>query len=228
MTYKPDGINLDYIRYPNANSGNDLNAWGFTQYARDDFKYLYGTDPVELTSSDILWYNWNQYRRDKVTKFVREVGELCKSNKVTLTTVIFPDMKSALNTKQQDWRTWSINRYIDGFTPLFLTYDSKMLSSMMDDVMRVKDTNTSLYAGLFVTFMGGPGEDLVRQIYETRKMKADGVILFDYAHTTAAYTSTLMAGAFNSGAKNNLLASQKKKRFFVRKKNQKETLKSGK
>jgi len=196
-TYKPDGINLDYIRYPNANAGNDQNAWGFTEYARNDFKILYGVDPIELTTSDVLWYDWNQYRRNNVTNFVKKIGELGKEYNTYISTVIFPDLASALATKQQDWRNWSINRYIDGFTPLFLTYDSKMLSSMMRDVMNVKSPDTDLYAGLFVTFMGGSSEDLIRQIYETRKMNVNGVILFDYAHTTPVYTSTLMASAFN-------------------------------
>ncbi len=196
-TYKPDGINLDYIRYPNANAGNDQNAWGFTEYARNDFKMLYGVDPIELTTSDVLWYDWNQYRRNNVTNFVRKIGELGKEYNTYISTVIFPDLASALATKQQDWRNWSINGYIDGFTPLFLTYDSKMLSSMMRDVMNVKSPDTDLYAGLFVTFMGGTSEDLIRQIYETRKMNVNGVILFDYAHTTPVYTSTLMASAFN-------------------------------
>ena len=196
-TYKPDGINLDYIRYPNATAGNDMNAWGFTEYARNDFKILYGVDPIELTTSDVLWYDWNQYRRNNVTNFVKKIGELGKEHNTYISTVIFPDLASALATKQQDWRNWSINGYIDGFTPLFLTYDSKMLASMMRDVMNVKSPNTDLYAGLFVTFMGGTSEDLIRQIYETRKMNVNGVILFDYAHTTPVYTSTLMASAFN-------------------------------
>lgn len=196
-TYKPDGINLDYIRYPNATAGSDMNAWGFTEYARNDFKILYGIDPIELTTSDVLWYDWNQYRRNNVTNFVKKIGELGKEHNTYISTVIFPDLASALATKQQDWRNWSINGYIDGFTPLFLTYDSKMLASMMRDVMNVKSPNTDLYAGLFVTFMGGTSEDLIRQIYETRKMNVNGVILFDYAHTTPVYTSTLMASAFN-------------------------------
>lgn len=76
--YKPDGINLDYIRYPNATAGNDMNAWGFTEYARNDFKNQYGKDPIELTTSDVQWYDWNQYRRNNVTNFVKQVGELGK------------------------------------------------------------------------------------------------------------------------------------------------------
>lgn len=209
--YKPDGINLDYIRYPNATAGNDMNAWGFTEYARNDFKNQYGKDPIELTASDVQWYDWNQYRRNNVTNFVKQVGELGKEKNVYISAVVFPDRASALASKQQDWRTWSVNNYINGFTPLFLTYDSKMLASMMNDVMNVKSPQTDLYAGLFVTFMGGAPEDLIRQIYETRKMNANGVILFDYAHTTPVYTSTLMASAFKDNIKDKTLAQAKKK-----------------
>lgn len=209
--YKPDGINLDYIRYPNATAGNDMNAWGFTEYARNDFKNQYGKDPIELTTSDVQWYDWNQYRRNNVTNFVKQVGGLGKEKNVYISAVVFPDRASALASKQQDWRTWSVNNYINGFTPLFLTYDSKMLASMMNDVMNVKSPQTDLYAGLFVTFMGGAPEDLIRQIYETRKMNANGVILFDYAHTTPVYTSTLMASAFKDNIKDKTLAQAKKK-----------------
>lgn len=196
--YRPDGINLDYIRYPNSNPRNDMCSWGFSEYARNEFKSIYGKDPVELTISDALWYDWNAYRRKIITNFVKKAGELGKANNTYVSAVIFPDIASALATKQQDWRSWSTNEYIDGFTPLFLTYDSKMLSSMMNDVMSIKSPNTQLYAGLFVTFMGGSSEDLIRQIFETRKMNANGIILFDYAHTTPVYTSTLMASAFDS------------------------------
>lgn len=197
--YKPDGINLDYIRYPNSTSSrSNSGAWGFTEYARNDFKILYGTDPMELTPSDAMWLDWNAYRRNHITNFVQKVGKLCRDKKIYLSTVIFPDLASALATKQQDWRSWSMNGYIDGFTPLFLTNDPKMLASMMNDVMRVKSPETELYAGLFVTFMGGAPEDLIRQIYQTRMMKSNGVIIFDYAHTTPVYTSTLSASAFNT------------------------------
>lgn len=225
-TYKPDGINLDYIRYPNANARNDMNSWGFTEYARNEFKNMYGVDPLDLTTSDVQWYDWNQYRRDKVTGFVRTIGQAGKANHVYISAVIFPDIASALATKQQDWRGWSSNNYVDGFTPLFLTYDSKMLSSMMTDVLTAKANGTDLYAGLFVTFMGGTSEDLIRQIFETRKMNANGVVLFDYAHTTPVYTSTLMASAFNSmEKKNEVIATQQKKKEILAKKTQRNTVK---
>lgn len=217
--YSPDGINLDYIRYPNSNPRNDMGAWGFSEYARNDFKSMYGKDPAELTISDVLWYDWNVYRRNIITNFVKKAGELAKENKTYISAVIFPDIASALATKQQDWRSWSYNNYIDGFTPLFLTYDSKMLASMMNDVMSIKSPETELYAGLFVTFMGGSSEDLIRQIFETRKMNANGVILFDYAHTTPVYTSTLMASAFDEANQSRKARIAQKKKSAKKKNN---------
>ena len=219
-TYNPDGINLDYIRYPNANAGSDLNAWGFTNYAREEFKELYGVDPVELTTADAGWYDWNQYRRDKVTDFVKKAGELCRKKHTYVSTVIFPDIAAALSTKQQNWAKWTTEDYVDGFTPLFLTYDPKMLTSMMYDIMRMKSYKTDLYAGLFVTFMGGAPEDLIKQIHQSRLMNANGIIIFDYAHTTPVYTSTLTASVFNENPSVNKTSATtiaKKKRWWKKK-----------
>ncbi len=224
-TYKPDGINLDYIRYPNANVAGDINSWGYTEYARNDFKLLHGTDPIELTTSDVLWLDWNQYRRNNITNFVKKAGKLCRSKNIYISTVIFPDIASALASKQQDWRNWSANDYVDGFTPLFLTNDSNMLVSMMNDVMRIKSPQTELFAGLFITFMGGAPEDLIRQIYQTRMMNSNGVIIFDYAHTTPVYTTTLMASAFNEEKqKNQCIAEKQKKKWWQKRKKKKKSV----
>ena len=60
------------------------------------------------------------------------------------------------------------------------------------------NTNTKLYAGLFVTFMGGAEEDLIRQVHETRKVNLGGVIIFDYAHFAEKYKKILSCSAFDS------------------------------
>lgn len=201
--YHPDGINLDYIRYPQSIAakfpGYDLSNWGYTEFARCEFKSKYGKDPVDITQDDPLWSVWDKYRQDKVTQFVAKISKFTRSQNVLLTTVIFPDRQKALETKQQDWKSWSMMNYIDGFTPLLLTCDSKTAAVMMQDVNRNKCKNTALYAGLFITFMGGSNEDLVRQIHESRKLDAKGVIVFDYAHFNDKYMNTLKESAFNSG-----------------------------
>ena len=200
--YHPDGINLDYVRYPQSMAakfpGYDLSNWGYTEYARTEFKTKYGKDPIDMSYDDPDWQLWDKYRQDKVTSFVLRINKLTKQNKILLTAVIFPDRQKALETKQQDWKTWSMLGYVDGFTPLFLTCDSKTANLMMQDVIKNKNPNTALYAGLFITFMGGSSEDLLKQIHEARKLDAKGVIMFDYAHLNGKYTNVLATSVFDS------------------------------
>ncbi len=198
--YKPDGINLDYIRYPQSldtiYSNYDMSNWGYTKYARDEFFKMYGVDPIELKFSDPLWYQWRAYRCNKITSFVRRVSVLCRYNKIQITAVIFPNRNLALNTKMQDWKTWSMNNFVDGFTPLFLTCNDMTAINLMEEVLRNKSASTKLYAGLFVTFMNGSSADLMKQIHAARKYCLNGLIIFDYAHLTDYYVDTLTESVF--------------------------------
>ena len=209
--YRPDGINLDYIRYPQTldptYSTYDLSNWGYTKYPRMEFKNMYGGDPVLLRTSDPLWYQWKFYRCNKVTSFVKRVSHLCRYNKIAITAVIFPNRTMALDTKMQDWRTWSMNNFVDGFTPLFLTCDDKTAMGLMAEVLRNKSASTKLYAGLFVTFMNGAASDLIKQIHAARKYALGGIIIFDYAHLTDNYVSTLTESIFK-GRKEVVIPSQ--------------------
>lgn len=196
--YKPDGINIDYIRYPNSVGNNDNSNWGYTEFARNDFFMIYGIDPIVIKRTDPEWQDWNNYRREQITNVVKKIGQLGRRNGTYISAVIFPDRQAALINKQQDWKTWSTRGYIDGITPLFLTCDSKTANKMMTDVIKFKSPNTDFYAGLFVTFMGGSDEDLIRQIHEARKVNAKGVIIFDYAHLNNKYINTLSTSVFSS------------------------------
>ena len=203
--YKPDGINLDYIRYPQSldtiYSNYDMSNWGYTKYARDEFSKMYGVDPIELKFTDPLWYQWRAYRCNKVTSFVRRVSVLCRYNKIQITAVIFPNRNLALNTKMQDWKTWSMNNFVDGFTPLFLTCNDATAINLMEEVLRNKSASTKLYAGLFVTFMNGSSADLMKQIHAARKYCLNGLIIFDYAHLTDYYVDTLTESVFKPNKK---------------------------
>lgn len=194
-SYRPDGINIDYIRYPQSNApqrfGADALNWGYTQVAREDFKSIYGIDPVCINPCDSFWQAWCDYRRGKVTNFVRKLSQICHSNDIMLTAVVFPNRYSALANKHQDWTVWSNNNYVDGFTPLFLTCDPATASDLMKNIVKYKNPKTKLYAGIFVTFMNGSQSDLIRQIHELRKLNLNGFSIFDYAHFGDSYIQTL-------------------------------------
>ncbi len=212
--YKPDGINLDYIRYPQTLSSNfsnhDLSSWGYTKFARNEFADLYGTDPLELKPYDALWNYWKYYRCNKVSDFVKKVSILCRANKVELTAVIFPNRINAIDTKLQDWKNWSINNFVDGFTPLFLTCDDKTATNLIEEVLRNKSASTKLYAGLFVTFMNGSHTDLLKQIHVSRMYNLDGQILFDFAHLNDYYVENLTESVFKPYKKEPIIQEEER------------------
>ena len=199
--YKPDGINLDYIRYPqtvdSSYSNYTQSNWGYTLYARNDFQSLYGIDPINITYGCGDWELWSAYRQNKISEFVKKVQQLTKPKNILLTAVIFPDLRKSQQTKMQNWRVWSFNNYIDGLTPLILTGDRNTADLLLKDVTTNTSSYTKIYPGIFVTFMGGPFEDLLIQIHKTRIFNTRGAILFDYAHLSDEYIDALKTRVFN-------------------------------
>ena len=199
--YNPDGINLDYIRYPQTVEPSFSNYaqmnWGYTKAARDEFKAMYGLDPINIQYGTGDWELWSVYRQNQIAELIVEVRKLTKDKNINLTTVIFPDLKKSITTKLQNWKTWSMNNYIDGVTPLILTGDKNTASLLLKDVVNNTSSYTKIYPGIFFTFIGGPTEDLLFQIHKTREYKTRGSILFDYAHLSNDYINALQTRIYN-------------------------------
>ncbi len=199
--YGVDGINLDYIRYPSAqkagSAGYETSNWGYTAYARAEFKKFYDKDPADIKYKDPLWNTWNQYRQDKITEYIAKMHKASKG-KAVLSAVIFPDYKTALETKQQDWAKWANQKNLDAFTPLILTSDDSLFEIMFKEIKAKVPSYTVIYPGLFIGFMEGEAEDLLKQINVSRSLKSDGVILFDWAHLDKKYKDALKFCVFTS------------------------------
>ena len=193
--YKIDGINIDYVRYPNISKDNYGNQWGYTKFAREEFKILYEVDPIDLTKDDPLFKDWCEYRCDKITDYIRKVSNVLKSNKIMFSVVIFPDYKVSLKTKFQDWSRWASLEYVDAYTPLILTSDDALAKSMLEEIKK-KSHDTKIYPGLFAGFIESDPEDLLKQIRTMRSLELSGVILFDWAHLNSNYLDVLKTSVF--------------------------------
>lgn len=194
--YPVDGINIDYVRYPNISKENLNNQWGYTKFARDEFFQMYGVDPIEIQPRNNLWDDWCEYRRNKITNYIKNISYISKSQKVFLSAVIFPDYKVSMQTKFQDWASWAHNYYLNALTPLILTGDDELAKSMLDEIRRKTSNYANIYPGLFAGFIESDPEDLLRQIHIVRKLKLDGVILFDWAHLNDNYRDVLKTSVF--------------------------------
>lgn len=199
--YKPDGVNLDYIRYPQTVDPSFSNYasmnWGYTYAARQGFKSLYGIDPIEIQYGTGDWELWSLYRQNQISTFVQEAKKITKPLGIKLTTVVFPDLNKSISTKMQNWKSWAVNGYVDGITPLILTGDKNTADLLIRDVIKNTYGTTDIYPGLFVAFMGGPDEDLLMQIHKARTFKTKGAIIFDYAHLDDVYIDALKTRIYN-------------------------------
>lgn len=202
--YGADGINLDYIRYPSTQKPGGAayvaSNWGYTAFARSEFKRLHGVDPVNISYKDENWNLWAEYRQNKVTSYVAKIRNVVPKE-ILLSAVIFPDYKTCLATKQQDWITWSKKGYVDAFTPLILTSDDELFNIMLKEIKDKISSQTRIYPGLFIGFMEGETEDLLKQINVSRGLKTQGVVLFDWAHLDNKYKNTLKFCIFTEECK---------------------------
>ncbi len=198
--YNVDGVNIDYVRYPNIAKENYNNQWGYTPYARAEFKQIYEVDPVDIQPKSALWDDWCAYRQDKITDYVHKASLIVRSRKKMITAVVFPDYKVSLQTKFQDWTRWIDRRYLDAITPLILTSDDELAKSMLEEIRRKASSDAYVYPGLFAGFIESDPEDLLRQIHIIRKLKLNGVILFDWAHLNDKYINVLKTSAFKGKA----------------------------
>lgn len=67
--YDVDGVNFDYIRYPDYNSGEFVNDWGYTDVSLARFHAATGRDDVPAIDDP----EWSDWRRDQVTALVRKL-----------------------------------------------------------------------------------------------------------------------------------------------------------
>ena len=57
--------------------------------------------------------------------------------------------------------------------------------------------------------MNGNPDDLLRQLHESRKLKTQGIILFDFAHLDTKYTDVLLTNAFTPSTPSQTTLSKK-------------------
>jgi uncharacterized lipoprotein YddW (UPF0748 family) len=67
--YDVDGINLDYIRYPDGNTANYQSDWGYTAASIDRFQTATGRTDVPAPT-DAEFSDW---RRERMTDFTRKI-----------------------------------------------------------------------------------------------------------------------------------------------------------
>jgi len=112
--YSIDGIHLDYVRYAK-------NCYDYNPIGRLKFRNQCGIDPLLLTITDKSLYKglelaeidslireWDNFRRESLSKFIRETRTMLKTVRpaLMLSAAVKPDPEEARRYFFQDWQQW--------------------------------------------------------------------------------------------------------------------------
>ncbi|MBC7279660.1 family 10 glycosylhydrolase [Nocardioides sp.] len=115
QNYDVDGINLDYVRYPDGSSTTTHSDWGYNDVAVARFQAATGRTDVPVPADA----QWSQWRRDQVTGLVRKIylglWSVDPSARLSMDAITYGNGPQAVGgwTKTrtyaevlQDWKGW--------------------------------------------------------------------------------------------------------------------------
>jgi uncharacterized lipoprotein YddW (UPF0748 family) len=125
--YDVDGINLDYIRYPDFNPAEGVPGWGYNPVALARFQALTGRTDVPA-ATDPEWMDW---RREQITSIVRkiyiEAYAIRPPVRLSADTITYGDIAETeeawiqsrpYREVLQDWRSWMAEGILDLNIPM--------------------------------------------------------------------------------------------------------------
>ena len=178
--YQVDGIHLDYIRYPFQNPSRNF-SYGYSTTARNQFRQLYGIDPMKISSRDRqnLW-KWTEFKINQVNSFVANTSKFLKQKypKLILSAAVFPFPRHERFDKiQQDWESWVLKGDIDLLTPMTYALDTSRFQQITQPL-----TNTRVLGSTLITpavkLLNLPEIVAVDPIQAARDLPTGGYIIF--------------------------------------------------
>jgi len=177
--YDIDGIHLDYIRYPDANSC-------YCAGCRARFEKWSG-QPVAKWPAEVLSgtreNSFKKWRSLQITEFVRKVRAEIRQIKpnVQLSAAVYPKYPDCLESIGQDWGLWLKEGTVDFVCPMDYFPNVSSFRETVGRQLAMQTKGRRIYPGLGVTLDEG---DLKREVFlgqlrTLRELDSGGFMLFD-------------------------------------------------
>lgn len=185
--YDVDGINFDFIRYPEYNPGVNIPAWGYNPVALARFQAVTGRSDVP-EATDPQWMAW---RREQVTNIVRrvyvETYAIKPRVRVSADTITWGDVEDETGWTEtrsyqevlQDWRGWMEEGILDLNIPMNYRREQPATGpdqrSMYEEWNRfIKDHQYDRHAAIGTGLFLNPIEESAAQIGKALAPSAAG------------------------------------------------------
>lgn len=184
--YNIDGIHLDYIRYPDANSC-------YCAGCRTRFEKWTG-QAVANWPADVITGKQNAgyktWRSLQITEFVRAVRREIKKIKpqAKLSAAVYPKYPECRESIGQDWGLWLKEGIVDFVCPMDYLPTVSAFRETLDCQLALQNSNQRIYPGIGATLSEGDlgSAILLGQIRVLRECGAGGFMLFDLNPSLAA------------------------------------------
>lgn len=191
--YAVQGFMLDYIRYGNNQTEDELSM---TRFQLDYFRKVghFPTPRVDPASS--LQSAWHLWREEQVNAMVRGLNLQLSEAQVDLTAAVFRNEIHSRNTKMQNWRHWSDNNWLKYVSPMMYTEDYKDLDLWMEWETDNGKRHDLLYPILGAHKIRGNSLQLLNQIASLQKRNASGYSIFAMREVSDPMLKALQRGPF--------------------------------
>lgn len=193
--YDLDGINLDYIRFPEEYRA----SYGFDENTAALFEKKTGINPFEIKSGSSQSAEWNKFRESLITQMVKETSTVLKNinPELIISADVIPGREEARYRALQDWSLWLEKGYLDFVLPM--TYTENLFSELSKWIQEdTKELDYPIYPGISV-FKLSPAQ-VIEQVDEINNLNRIGLSLFAAAHLKEEHYRILGEGPFRKKA----------------------------
>lgn len=168
--YKLDGVEFDFIRYPNSNlhtfnsdvitNPSTITDWGYTESFITKFKTEYnltGDFKELIRTSKSIRDLFATYKMNLLTDTVEMLVSSIKQGNpnVKISAAVMPTPSGAKQTYLQDYITWIEKGYVDVLEPMIYTADNDYLRTTMINLINIVSGRAEIVAGIFPEGSGG-------------------------------------------------------------------------
>jgi uncharacterized lipoprotein YddW (UPF0748 family) len=142
--YDVDGVQLDYIRYPEEGFGC------YCERCRGKFKEEHGIDPMDIKELDHRMAKWLDWRARNITTFVQDLRRDIRQIKrnVALSAAVFKDYPACFFQHGQDWVEWCDKGLMDFVCPMTYEFHTKIARYRARAHRAAVGKETVIYEGL--------------------------------------------------------------------------------
>ncbi len=192
--YDIDGIQLDYVRYPQKTSSVD---WGYDEYTINKFIEEKGFDPTNAEEGSYEAQVFVQFKQNQVTEFVKACSENLKAINpdLILSLSVYPFYQDGKNLFMQSAELWMSEGYGDLVVPM--AYYENQIDSITKNTINVAGgSEKNVVIGISAQ-NGFTVDSLSRQANAVLD-KGVGVAFFEYeSFFNGGYANALKSGVLS-------------------------------